>query len=509
MKSRFSFLAFVILSVIVACNAPANPPLSEGEKSLGIPILAAPIDTPSSKSLFARILIYLLVPLLFACNVLVNTPAQATQLLPTIVQSTPREQPSSTLLPTNTPSVTPTKIVTNTPTDMPTSTPTNTRTSTPTKTPLPPLPDFEDVLSFSPGSGGGVCPGVDSTSNSIQIMQLGQHIYGCFWLWGIDFNKPFQFFLSQVDNPNGVYLKSPNLYFDSNNGKMQWEGYPIWDEFGHGYGDSNGALFVYDFGVWSPVPLSPGQWRFSVVQKGSTFGEFWSDFWVEKEDIHPSISAVNSLAKTEVMPLGLSTRHLLGLKDNGKIDVIGADFPPNTPIYVLLYRKLSSLTGEMVLISKQVVQANSYGSITTELSGPFDPGQDYLVVGVSDPNTRLVDEYGNLNGELPRDYFEVISQILGSAIPNSCPGAPPQRMIVNQRGYVCTQSDSVRLREGPARSANVLVQLLTGSQFTVIGGPSCSDNWSWWQIQTDNGYTGWISEGGGDAVDPYFICPFP
>jgi SH3-like domain-containing protein len=96
-----------------------------------------------------------------------------------------------------------------------------------------------------------------------------------------------------------------------------------------------------------------------------------------------------------------------------------------------------------------------------------------------------------------------------SSTLSSCPGAPQPRVILNQRGYVCTQSDSVRLRQGPARSPEVIVELPTGSQFTVTNCPSCADNWSWWQIQTDNGYTGWISEGGGDAVDPYFICPLP
>jgi Bacterial SH3 domain len=81
-------------------------------------------------------------------------------------------------------------------------------------------------------------------------------------------------------------------------------------------------------------------------------------------------------------------------------------------------------------------------------------------------------------------------------------------MIVNQRGYICTQKDSVRLRESPFRSANSIVSLPVKSQFSVIGGPSCADNWSWWEIQTDSGYSGWISEGG-DATDPYFICPSP
>jgi hypothetical protein len=47
-----------------------------------------------------------------------------------------------------------------------------------------------------------------------------------------------------------------------------------------------------------------------------------------------------------------------------------------------------------------------------------------------------------------------------------------------------------------------------GTQFTIIGGPSCSDNWSWWNIRLDDGTTGWVSEGG-DEIDPYFICPSP
>lgn len=89
---------------------------------------------------------------------------------------------------------------------------------------------------------------------------------------------------------------------------------------------------------------------------------------------------------------------------------------------------------------------------------------------------------------------------------SSCPGAPPQRMTVNQRGYVCTRSDAVRVRVSPARSANTLVQIQPGAQFTVIGGPSCSDNWSWWNIRLDDGTIGWVSEGG-DEIDPYFICP--
>lgn len=93
-------------------------------------------------------------------------------------------------------------------------------------------------------------------------------------------------------------------------------------------------------------------------------------------------------------------------------------------------------------------------------------------------------------------------------IQSSCPSAPLQRMVVGQRGYVCTVSDSVSLREEPGRSSSKITALTTGVYFTVIGGPSCADDWSWWQIQIDDGITGWISEGG-DNIDPYYICPAP
>jgi hypothetical protein len=62
------------------------------------------------------------------------------------------------------------------------------------------------------------------------------------------------------------------------------------------------------------------------------------------------------------------------------------------------------------------------------------------------------------------------------------------------------------LRSAPKRSGSEMMQLSPGASFVVIGGPSCADNWSWWNVRLDNGTTGWISEGG-DQTDPYFICP--
>jgi hypothetical protein len=89
---------------------------------------------------------------------------------------------------------------------------------------------------------------------------------------------------------------------------------------------------------------------------------------------------------------------------------------------------------------------------------------------------------------------------------SACPGAPPQRLKVDEMAYVCTGGDTVKLREGPGKGYSVLKSLVPGAELKVTGGPECSDNWSWWEVETESGITGWMSEGG-DNIDPYFLCP--
>ena len=89
-----------------------------------------------------------------------------------------------------------------------------------------------------------------------------------------------------------------------------------------------------------------------------------------------------------------------------------------------------------------------------------------------------------------------------------CEGAPAQRVWVDARAYVCTQSDRLIVRENPRRGASEITRIPTGTRMTIIGGPECANSWSWWRVRTDDGVVGWVSEGG-DGTDPYFICPLP
>ena len=87
-----------------------------------------------------------------------------------------------------------------------------------------------------------------------------------------------------------------------------------------------------------------------------------------------------------------------------------------------------------------------------------------------------------------------------------CPGAVPQQITVGIRAKVCTKQDRLIVRTDPNLSAEVLLRLNTGTEFDVVGGPTCANNSSWWLIETDTGKTGWVREGQ-DEVDKYFICP--
>jgi len=92
---------------------------------------------------------------------------------------------------------------------------------------------------------------------------------------------------------------------------------------------------------------------------------------------------------------------------------------------------------------------------------------------------------------------------------SSCPGSPPQRLVVGQLGKVCTKSDAIRLRTTPGNSGKIIASLNPGTIFEVIDGPECAgSNWSWWKVRLDDGQEGWLAEGG-DDIDPYFLCPIP
>jgi hypothetical protein len=260
--------------------------------------------------------------------------------------------------------------------------------------------------------------------------------------------------------------------------------------------------------VWWPISLPPGNWRLTISQSGGLLAS--TDFSIFPQANQPYINVVGIRTNRELAPIppfaSPFIEHPIDMVP-GRLEVLGVGYPSDALVYVLLYR---SNGGSFLLIDKKAWMSDHSGNVVGEFTGSFGLIDDYLLYGVTDPHTVLsigsASCFQSLAGQPNAACEYIYIKSIGAETSISCPGAPPQRMVVNQRGYVCTRSDPVRLRTAPAKSASTLLELHPGAQFTVIGGASCSDNWSWWNVRLADGTTGWIAEGG-DAVDPYFICP--
>jgi hypothetical protein len=81
----------------------------------------------------------------------------------------------------------------------------------------------------------------------------------------------------------------------------------------------------------------------------------------------------------------------------------------------------------------------------------------------------------------------------------------PARLEVGARARVTfTDGTPSRLRAEPGLDGTEIAQMAEGTEFSVIGGPWCADEYRWWQLELDDGMIGWSAEG--DAED-YFLEP--
>lgn len=137
------------------------------------------------------------------------------------------------------------------------------------------------------------------------------------------------------------------------------------------------------------------------------------------------------------------------------LNVIGRNFPANALVYILLYVEVQDPSaptpdpyfpnGNYQFIYGQVLVADSGGFVNLPLIIQLESGKQYLLVASTDPDGNIQLRSGLTDeSRQSRAAPWVIFSIPAGA--SSCPGALPQRITVNQRGYVCTGSDPVCLR---------------------------------------------------------------
>jgi hypothetical protein len=416
----------------------------------------------------------------------------------------------------------------------------------PTNTPLPPSPDFpDDILFFGYGGGGGFGNCADFSSFPAVVGQINYPTdfvdFQSYSGVGPNFDYPRRadLCLGGVPKDQRIEIKliSPsqntilNTAIQIQDSKqisgdlvLYWLEYPFaWTDVFHRssiFINSNAGLewddnqnpvgpILASLNFWWPGDLESGIWKVEVSWPGQTV---YGDFMAETRRL-PEVSLGEPAGNSRIVPIVNSDYPYAcrpAMHEQPYFAVVEG-FVANHPVYVLVYQATQyGWDYQMTLVYKAAVNTNEQGMGRVDLPFAFQRGAQYFLFATADPAVKLTVDTKMRSGVF--NFTAIANAMDCFIVPNqtilSCPGAPPQRMTVNQRGYACTRSDPVRVRVSPARSANTLVQVEPGTQFTVIGGPFCSDDWSWWNVRLDEGTTGWLAEGG-DEIDPYFICPLP
>ncbi len=87
--------------------------------------------------------------------------------------------------------------------------------------------------------------------------------------------------------------------------------------------------------------------------------------------------------------------------------------------------------------------------------------------------------------------------------PIVCPSAPAPRLAVGTFAII-TPGTPNNVRSQPSTKSDVVTQVSPAESVLVIGAPTCAENYLWWQVQTQNGFSGWLAEG---TKGRYFVKP--
>jgi len=68
-----------------------------------------------------------------------------------------------------------------------------------------------------------------------------------------------------------------------------------------------------------------------------------------------------------------------------------------------------------------------------------------------------------------------------TALPDLAPGV-----------VVYTNEDFVRLRTEASTTGEVLLELTSGQRLSIVSGPVEADGYTWWQVETGLGTSGWV-----------------
>ena len=271
----------------------------------------------------------------------------------------------------------------------------------------------------------------------------------------------------------------------------------------------NGALaWVID----GPTTLSNGNWyRLEAVSNGAT-GWATAQFLIVDPPIPPTIPGA--------LPYGLNLRFTGSAnlrRGPDTSDAIIATVPANTWAHVMAgpieadgfdwYQVRAYQVGDGWVVRDLIEPAPFNGSpngtfqvgdfvqTTATINIRPRPGLAQGVIATAGTGTRF---------EITQSPVEVTGFIWYGAYSENDDGGwiaqdnlrevgpPPTGKF--QTGDSIRVTSTMNLRSAPSTSASVVMSMPTGTTATVLDGPRTGSGYTWWQIRTSGGTTGWAAE---------------
>lgn len=86
-----------------------------------------------------------------------------------------------------------------------------------------------------------------------------------------------------------------------------------------------------------------------------------------------------------------------------------------------------------------------------------------------------------------------------------CPGAPKERLILQERGWVLPDDPRpVNMRSEAGVTSTLIMQIPIRAVFYVLDGPVCNGDFAWYKVRYQ-GREGWIAEG---DLTSYYVEPY-
>ncbi len=200
----------------------------------------------------------------------------------------------------------------------------------------------------------------------------------------------------------------------------------------------------------------------------------WVVAWYEQSSRAGEIGNFLGSGHVDYWGVGPSVfRDLVGVPEGAPIEVIGRAGTVYTyEVEYVRQLELATITVEE-LNSPEVVGRTDYAAITLiTCGGTFDyTAGEYLYRDIV--RGRLVSAT-RPDGELPEQEPEAESEVEAG-----------QQATVN--------TDDVNLRAEPTTGSSVVQVVAAGTVVTIVGGPESGDGYTWWEVQFEDGTTGWLA----------------